>query len=64
MAVKLLTDNFSAAKVGGNGTGIKIPSQKQVKINEKSKEHLTFKPEINQRSEILEKRHFSKFIDR
>ena len=32
MAVKVLTDNFSAAKIGGNGTGIKIPSQKSVKI--------------------------------
>jgi hypothetical protein len=34
MAVKLLTDNFSAVKIGGNGTGIKIPSHKQVKITE------------------------------
>ena len=47
MAVKVLTDDFSAAKIGGNGTGIKIPSQKKVKINEQSKEHLTFRPEIN-----------------
>jgi hypothetical protein len=34
MAVKVLTDNFSAAKIGGNGTGIKIPSHKSVKISE------------------------------
>lgn len=34
VAVKLLTDNFSAVKIGGNGTGIKIPSHKQVKITE------------------------------
>jgi hypothetical protein len=47
MAVKVLTDNFSAAKIGGNGTGIKIPSHKKVKISEQSREHLTFKPEIN-----------------
>ncbi len=64
MAVKVLTDNFSAAKIGGNGTGIKIPSHKKVKISEQSREHLTFKPEINQRSEVLEKRHFAKFIDK
>ena len=57
-----LTDNFAGYKSGGST--IKIPSEKQRKIELELLKQTPFHPEINKKSSQLEKLHYAKYFEK
>ena len=54
-AIRYLTDNFAGMKSTAKGGGIKVPTIKQRKGFYESYKECTFKPQVNKKSEALEK---------